>query len=401
MKEDDLSKVPEVFRGKVGEIIRINSNYSLEYLAQLPQLEEYKQKYPTKFMVFKCMDGRILFSHFTGAPLGYLSNFRNLGGQFNLGWAHLQATFKEVIYDARMEHFERVSRQSKLEMESRLSEIQKYVDPEIIKRLTLKYQGTNACDLHDDAVCAIITIHYSKGSNETRGCAGSNCNIEKSLRDAKGFRMQIERACKDPDWRHKVFPIVIGIETDKETLELYGENGQKKDLAKFNVSTSDNELRNLINELYPSMPLGMRHDFLPFLRGNINHRAKILEKTRTPEELNHQEWILGVGRSSAYDWLHQPNTAILIGLFNPDLPKIINKGLNVIKEHNKKKYFLLMSAACYGKGNPKMFAKEMVKYYSRLAIEQVEQNHKELLPYMYPVKMLINQETQLGEILIK
>lgn len=399
--------VPEMFREKVESLVEINAEYSKRYLAQLPRLEEYKREHPTKVMVFKCMDGRILFSHFTKTPLGYLSNFRNLGGQFNFGWAHLQATFSDVVHEAHREHVERVTKQTQTEMHDRELMRRAFVNDlrasDSVSRQVVVHHPTDICDVCEDgnAVLAIITYHFSEGANKLRGCAGSKCNKEKSLRDAKGFRMQIERACRDSQWLHKVVPIVIGIETDFETLVLHGENGQIRDLGILKEHVSDNELFSIINELYPSMPMVMKFDLLPILRGNVQHRAEVIRSQRPIEQLNHQEWVLGIGRSSAYEWLHRPNTAILIGLFNPDLPKVIRKGLRVIKKHNEKNDFLLVTAACFGAGNPKAFAKETVKYYNRLAEEQVKKYHKKLLPHIYSVKLLVNQETQLFEILSK
>ena len=407
MTKKMLSQVPILFRQKVETLIDINSGYSTRYLNQLPQLEAYKREHPTKIIVFKCMDERILFSLFTQTPLGLLSNFRNLGGQFNFGWHSLQTTLKEVMNEAHQEHMGRLAHQAQAEMIQRSIARESFIDnylslqkggSSVINWAAEKHAAHTLCEICNDGNMglAIVTYHCSETDNKHFGCAGSKCNKDKSIRDAKGFRMQMEKGCAD--WRCRIYSMLVGINTDTDGLMLHGENGQVRCLESLSENVTDNELFSIILELYPSMPMQIRFDLLSLMRGNIRHIAAVRKSQRPIEQMGHMGWALGIGRSRAYNWLHEPNTAILVGLFNPDLPKVIRKGIEVIKP-NAKKGFILMTAAPYGKNNPKSFARQQAKYYSRLGQEQIKEYYHDLLPFMFPLRLLVSEETQLFEMI--
>ncbi|MEI8344126.1 MAG: hypothetical protein WCF93_04210 [Candidatus Moraniibacteriota bacterium] len=345
-----LDGVPGIFQKKVERLIEINEAYAIQYFDQLLFLEEYKEKHPTRVVVFKCSDGRMLFAHFTGTPLGYLHNFRNLGGQFNFGWKGLQGAFNYHVKEAS--------------------------------------NSNNGC-------LSIVTYHYSKGDVK-RGCKANNFDKGVAIRGAERFVKQIRTAYKDIGYPANVYPVVVGVETDEDSLILHSENGDQEpvNLGDLNPIMSENELIQKIRVLFPGMSATMCVDFLPLIYNNIKHIAEVRKAKRPITELDHNEFVVGIGGSLSFDWFHIPNIAILVGQHNPNVERPIRSALEVIKPSAKKQGFILLAGASYGKHNPESFAFDEARYYSRLGQELVKQHHPELVEFMYPMRILLNTETQ-------
>jgi hypothetical protein len=333
------------------KLIEINKDYCHEFRKQAQMLNDYVIKHPTKIMVFKCMDGRILFSSFTETPLGSLRNFRNLGGQFDLGWKGLKAAFTSTVQKN-----------------------------------------------HDEGrgCLAIITYHYSKGDVK-RGCAGYKYNIKASIDGAMALKKQIKDAYRGVPYH--VFPIVVGIETDLESLIFHNGKVDGKavsvNLAEMRSNITSEEMFGELLSLYPYIPGNILADLNPLLMGNMRHIERIRTSNRPIADLEHGEWILGVGGASAYDWLHVPNTALLVGQYNPNIEKPISEALHVIRnswEPGKK--FLYMSAASYGGNNYESLVMPEVRYYARSIRETAEKFYPEMLPDMYLVRALVDSYTQ-------
>jgi hypothetical protein len=346
----DISSIPEEYRGLVLKLIGINQDYCLEFRKQAQMLNEHVRKHPTKIMVFKCMDGRILFSSFTGTPLGFLRNFRNLGGQFDFGWKGLKAALTSTVQK--------------------------------------NHEEGRGC-------LAIITYHHSKGDNAKRGCAGYKCNVKASIDGAMAFKRQIKDAYRGLPYH--IFPIVVGIETDEESLKFHNGNGKFLDLASDDIkpSITEDEMFEKLLDLYEHIPGNILADLNPLLMGNVKHVNKIRASNRPITKLEHREWIIGVGGASAYDWLHVPNTALLVGQYNPNIEKPIAEALRVIRsswEPGKK--FLYMSAASYGGNNYEQLVMPEVKYYARSIRETAEKFYPEMLQDMYLVRALVDSYTQ-------
>lgn len=355
MSKRPLSDLPVEFVEKFEKLVAINEDYSFRYQSQALELKRYQKEHPTKLLVFKCMDGRILFSSFTETPLGFLRNFRNLGGQFNFGWRAFRDFLTAIV---------------------------------------------DRCYIEKRGCLAIITYHYSEGDKH-RGCAGYGYDKEASIRGAMGFKKQLERAYKGLP--HQMVPIVIGIETDEESLIIHGDNNEKLELAKLPLDTSEEQVFSELGHLFEGknsqMSVQMRMDLLPLLLGNISHTHKVKASNRPIIEMNHGEWIVGVGGASAFDFLHVPNAAIIVGQYNPNLGKIIEKAFSVIKDNWKEgNKFFTLAGASYGQTNwgvvYEQHAMEDVRYYNRLIREIASKHYKELLPHMYQIRGLIDVETQ-------
>ncbi|NTV41156.1 MAG: hypothetical protein HGA61_02685 [Candidatus Moranbacteria bacterium] len=340
-------QIPEDFQVLVSNLLEINTNYCEEFRKQARMLKEYQRKHPTRIMVFKCMDGRIAFPTFTETPLGFLRNFRNLGGQFNFGWKGLKAAVTDFVQKS-----------------------------------------------HDEGrgSLGIVTYHYSKGDPK-RGCAGHKCNVGASIDGAMAFKRQLRRAYEGLPFGF--FPIVVGIETDEEALKLHNGGGDVFDLSQVSADITADAMFEKLLALYRHIPGNILDDLNPLLMGNVRHIKKVRSSERLPANLEHSEWIIGAGGASAYDWLHVPNTALLVGQYNPNIERPIKEALGVVRKNwQPGKKFLYMSAASYGGNNYEQLVKDEVKYYARIILETAQTHYPELISDMFRVRALVDVRTQ-------
>ena len=244
----------------------------------------YIAKHPTCVIALNCMDGRINISMATRTPAGIIAPFRNLGGRFNLGWPH----FAEVLSDR----------------------VQAMVG---LGRRTL----------------ALITYHYSKGDVH-RGCAGFGYDTEAARSHA--FAVKRQMAAVFGTGHGTVYPLVCGFETDEDALVLHGTSGAILDLSTVSPTTLETLPASLV-QLYPDMPDQIRHDLSPLVEGNISHIENTRNSERELSDVEHHEWMIGLGRG--FDWLHAPNLALIIGPYSPDLAEPIRKAAGIIEANMK------------------------------------------------------------------
>ena len=261
----------------------------------------YMAQHPTAVIALNCMDGRINISVATRTPAGIILPLRNLGGRFNLGWPY----FAEVLAGQVRE---------------------------------MAGQGRRTL--------ALITYHYSKG-DPCRGCAGFRYDTDAARSHTFEIKRQVEAVFGSG--HSTVYPLVCGFETDEDALVFHGIDGEALDLSTVSSTTQDT-LPALLAQLYPDMPDQIRHDLLPLVEGNIAHIEVMRGSERELDDIEHHEWMIGVGRG--FDWLHAPNLALIIGPYSPDLAEPIRKAAGII-EANMKSHripndgFLLLVAAPY------------------------------------------------------
>ena len=249
--------------------------------------ERYLSRHPTAIAVLKCMDGRINIPVATNTPVGILMPFRNLGGMFDLGWPHLG----EVL----SHHVLRMTRAGR-------------------------------------RVLVLITYHWSKG-NPLRGCAGFKFDTAAAIDHTRDIRRQVEHIFGSG--HRTVYPLVCGFETDDEALMIHGADDTVLDLAGLSDPDSAT-LEPRLADLLPDMPVQMRDDLLPLLRGNLAHIAQVRQQVRRDErmlDIGHREWMICLGRG--FDFLHTPNIALIIGPYSPDLADPLRKAAGIIEDNMK------------------------------------------------------------------
>lgn len=311
----------------------------------------YMAEHPTAIVALKCMDGRINLPVVTHTPMGIIQPFRNLGGQFDLGWPHLGEVLAHHVQDV---------------------------------------VG------HGRRVLMIITYHFSRG-DPCRGCAGFGFDTEVAKAHTQQIKAQVERVFGTG--HGVVYPLVCGFETDSDALVLHGCDGAELDLA-----TVDDEgaLAAQLGRLYPDMAAGMRADLLPLVCGNFRH---IVEVRRQDRELDieHREWMLCVGRG--FDWLHMPNLALIIGPYSPDLADPVRKAAGIIRANMAEGRipddgFLLLASVPYTDiGMDRARAELKSRFLCRFTAEVIERTDPELAARMHTRTAVLDWRSRALEVI--
>jgi len=259
-------------------------------LAGSPEAQLARSRYlalhPTAIAAMKCMDGRLNLSVVTGTPPGIIQPFRNLGGQFDLGWPHLG----ELLSG--------------------------YVQSMVAK---------------GRQVLILITYHFSKGDIH-RGCAGFGYDAEAAIAHAYEIQSQISHTFGSG--HSTVYPLVCGLETDEDAIIVHGSGNSRLNMGELRHSDRDS-LEARLSDLCPDMPTRVRADLLPLLVGNLEYVLHLREATATegPRHLDiqHCEWMICLGRG--FDFLHTPNLALIIGPYSPKLDDPIVKAAGIIESN--------------------------------------------------------------------
>ncbi len=300
---------------------------------------EYCEHHPTEILALTCMDGRLNFPEVTNTPVGIAKTFRNLGGDFDLGWPFFGSLFQQWVDDA---------------------------------------MGRG----HDAII--IAAYHYSK-SDTHLGCAGWGCDTDK----AKAASMKLQAQCARVlgGGRSTVYPIVIGFETDEDELIVHGKDGGEINIIE-ELETSEKDLEQKLRYLFSDMKEQMVRDLLQLLIGNIAHVKNVREGNRTQLETCHGEQIMGIG--CGLDWLHLHNKALLIGPFSLRLRKPFSEAAGILLENlnsgripKEDGVVVLISAVYHDQfGTEKNMASEKAHSLARMAEETIAERVPGLLPYV-------------------
>lgn len=318
------------------EVFRLNEAYVAQFIGEKLSRKGYRAIHPTEVAVAGCMDGRLNFRALTRV-MGSMTEYRNIGGVFDLGWPAFDPVFAEWVNYA-------VSRGR--------------------KNLLL------AC------------YHYS-ASDVQLGCRGHDFNAAQARRAAVRFARQVERV-----FGHgQVFPILVGIETDEDNLLIHSSVGHDV----FSVGHDDVPLINgdtLVAEqvlkahflerlrgYFPGMSEIVLRDFVPYLVGNYQHVRQVRAAKRSPEHLDHSEWLIGLGQG-IHPWLTVPNTALVVNEFDPNLDGAIENAVNIVRANIAKgrtRYDpVLLVSAPYREEGPNLHrAMERVKQLAQFARTEV------------------------------
>lgn len=246
------------------EIITLNDVRSIEFCSSQARDRRvfYSYRHPTRILVFKCMDGRINLPLITGIPMGKLHPFRNIGGKFVLGDPYLG----RLVQDAK---------ESAMQVGHR--------------------------------TLALCTYHFSEGDTH-RGCAGHSYDTESARRGALVLRDEFDEVFGASN--ETISAIVVGIETDTDTLIFCNKEGKELSMRDY-VNASDDSVKEALYTHYRDIPAEILKDLLPLALGNRTHIKLTQQQERPVQELVHNENIIAVGRG--FDWLHLINRALIIG----------------------------------------------------------------------------------------
>lgn len=338
-------------------IIERNASQSIAFTDPSAQAARqlYRRQHPTEIMVMKCMDGRLNLSLYTETPPGILQPFRNIGGKFDLGWPF----FQEVIRDSVNHAIKECGRQ-----------------------------------------CILISsYHFSKGEHH-RGCAGFGYDTEGAKESAFKLQKQFSGVYGKADMR-PIYALTIGIETDEESLIFHGSDSSEFHVANLSVATTDEEIMRHLTKLYPDMNKKMMLDLVPLVEGNISHISKLRISGREPIDMEHREQVIAVGRG--FDWLHLPNTALIVGPYSHEWPTAVKTAGTIILGNinegriPKDKGVLLLIGALFRQEEGSAgwnLKEEKVRYLLREAEKSLREGVPELVPYLHTLAGVVDAGTR-------
>lgn len=298
--------------------------------------QRYMAQHPTSIVVMKCMDGRIHIPHATRTPLGIITPFRNLGGIFDLGWPYLGELLTDSVLDAAKA---------------------------------------------GHATLMLITYHFSSGHQE-RGCAGFDCDTDAAKAHAYAIAKQAGQLFGDD--HQQVYPLVCGFETDSDALILHGQHGEVLDSRDL-IGLAPEALSTQLASLCPDMPWEIQRDLLPLLEGNVAHVSE-LQGVERDLDIEHREWVICVGRG--FDFLHLPNTALIIGPYGPDLAEPIGIAAAIIEANMRAGripddgFMLLASTPYQHSGVDRARAEMKSRFLSDFAERVIQREHPQLAKKM-------------------
>lgn len=323
---------------RIDALLNLSKQHAKHYCSPSAWLarQRYVAQHPTSIIVMKCMDGRIHIPHATRTPLGIITPFRNLGGIFDLGWPYLGELLTDAVLDAA-----------------------KAGHPTLI----------------------LITYHFSSGHLE-RGCAGFNCDTDAAKAHAYAIAKQAGQLFGAD--HQQVYPLVCGFETDSDALILHGPQDDVLDSRDL-IDLAPEALSTQLASLCPDMPREIQRDLLPLLEGNVAHVSELQHIERNLD-IEHREWVICVGRG--FDFLHLPNTALIIGPYGPDLAEPIGTAAAIIDANMRAGripddgFMLLASTPYQHSGVDRARAEMKSRFLSGFAERVIQREHPRLAQKM-------------------
>lgn len=337
-------------------LLGYNQERSKLYTSPDASLErrKHRKNYPTEVCAFKCSDGRLNLPIMTNTPPGIILPFRNIGGVFDVGWPYLGLLLLEFV------------------------------------EFAVKERGQHGLP--------IVTYHWSKGNNGERGCRG----LDYDVTAARNYTRRLRGDIRDIFGKRGsvIYPIQMGLETDEDAILLHGNNGDSLDISTTCLEDADEFLR-AIGALFPDMPLQIRKDLVPLLVGNLSHVKKVRASGRKPEEAQHKEQILAIGRG--FDWLHLPNKALIVGPYSYDLATPIATAAGILRENllegriPKDEGIVLLAAATFRDetGPERTWAANKAESLANFALKVIRERVPEIEPDLEVLIGTTNLNTRL------
>lgn len=340
--------------GLIEYLLRRNREQVYAYRQTALDREKYLSSHPTFIAAAKCSDGRVHIPALANIPFGIVTPFRNIGGEFDFGWRDFYHDVKAWVQSAIHSHIP-----------------------------------------HDHKRCVFLsTYHWSEGSKE-RGCRGHGYNQARSVTAAE--QLAYDCGAIFGKGRGVVYPLTLGIETDSDAFIFHGQNDQLLDTRQI-IGRSELEIVPILQELWPDMTPKMWEDLAHIVYGNVQHVDQVARTRREPSTAGHKEQIFVVGRG--VHWIHEPNRAMIVGPYSPNLSEPIAtaalqilenlKGSHISDDDKKKGWVLMTSALC---GEPADWEHAIYKARSlaRTAIKTISKEVPELLENMHTLFGITNE----------
>jgi len=237
----------------------------------------YRESHSTEFALTKCMDGRVDVTLITGTPIGIITAFRSVGGIHNLEWKKFRRCLENWLNHAKAK-----------------------------KR----------------SAVLIVTYHWSRGALQF-GCKGFNYNLQAAVDGMSRFRRQVES-----HYRGEIWPVMVGLETDTNSLIVHSPKGEILDLGLVYPDTGKSFLEEKLHSMFVGFPESVLKDLASLFLGNVQYINN--NKVKSSEPLDHQEQVLAIG--DYVEWLPF-GFALKLGLHDPVLKQSIVVAASIIHDN--------------------------------------------------------------------
>jgi len=337
-------------------IIDINRKHSDDFQNNELSRIAFKKQHPTEHISFLCMDGRIDLSEIIKAIPGIFRTYRHGGAAYDIGWP--------LFGDDLIDNVRRNAAEGKI-------------------------------------TAIWIGLHLASSGIEHRGCKAFGYNLTNDLAFKKNLRDRINYVFGDSAM---VYPFIVAIDTDTKCLVFYSHDTESMFSTNELTDGSIESISARLMQLYPDMPASMVADIAFFVQNNLKVRDE-WKSSPVEDDLTHNEFIVGSGKGISFDWLHELNSALIIGPYKPSDSAIFKVAFNLIIDNMKTDKiantdFILLLSAIYDSKIKERQAREQVKYLRDAALEILNDKDnppelKELAGKCFPMMVIVDKHTQL------
>ncbi len=326
----------------IAEILQLNQERAKEFRENQPARRAFRERHPVEIAVTMCMDGRVGFSAFADIPFGITNRLRNIGGKYDIGWPMMRAT---------------------------LNDIEEYANSE--RRATM----------------LVITYHFSS-SDSHLGCKGFGYDTVGAVGYMERFRAEVKRV-----YGRRIYPVVVGIETDCGAFVIHGENGERLETRTI---PEPMVVASKIHALFPFAPESIFNVLVEIVNGNVAYQKS--QPTCPPEDLDHRERVLAIGQG--FDWYYSRNSALIIGPCDPALDKAIAVAATIIKTNRdtgripKDARGVLLVSTPFRRLIDRSGAEEQTRFLRDFALSVIASDLPEMSDFFEPLAGVLDLRTR-------
>ncbi|MDD2807356.1 MAG: carboxysome shell carbonic anhydrase [Patescibacteria group bacterium] len=269
-----------IYTVSTNQLLAMAARHSEQFLREQLNRQDFLRKHPVQIAGISCMDGRTKLSAIFGLRFGFIRRqWRTLAGVVDLGAPRFRAS---------VDNWRSYAKQN------------------------------------DQDSLVFVSYHYSGRNDAQLGCRGHHHNKDRALAAALKIYEQFVRVYGET----MPCPVVIGIDTDFETVYVHDQKGSIIDASSF-VNQPEADIVECLAGGFPSMPKTVLEVLALAVKGNAVHTSGLKAAKRPIEEAQHHEYALVVGEGM---WT-EPNSAIVVGPYTLDFGESIGVAAGLLSDN--------------------------------------------------------------------
>ena len=183
---------------------------------------------------------------------------------------------------------------------------------------------------------------------------------------------------------------------------VFVNNDQEIDLYEYtkDIEVLTNEVKDKVKKdlrtCFHDMPEAIFHDIMPLAYGNLEHILEVRQNHQIIQ-IEHKEFILGVG--SGFDWLHEPNNALIVGPWSPAFSNDLDKAFSIIKSNMDEKRisddgFILLISSAWENSLDRQLGIEKINFLKKIALGILQEKYPDLAKKVHCMEGTIDASTK-------